>query len=316
MLSFAPWLLSFVLGTAGEPLEVVLDQQALVARAVFTIGDVAELSPADHPLRAAVLAIPLGPAPRPRATRIVTTQGVLFALQDHGIDLARVKISGAVECQVAVRPSVLKGEDLLERAKAYLAAEIKTTDPYELEAPDAPPDIDLPAFEDAPVIRFDHGKNPVAAGPVRVSVAVDVGGQTYTRIALTFRLRLFADVYVAASFIARGTTLVSAPIVPARVERSVMRGEPLVSLEQLNGLVARRDVREGEMLCLEDGVRPIVLKSGDPVTIVVTRGQLTITAKGQARGDGAVGDLVAVQNLDTKRVLKARIDGPGLVSVP
>lgn len=301
---------------ADEKLEIVLKKQAFVERLVFAIQDVAEVQPVDHPLRQSVLEIPLGASPKPKYPRTVTTSAILFALQDHGFDLAAVRIAGAPECLVQVRPVALKGSDLLEQARAYLESKITSSDEYEIEAPEPPPDIELPATREPAAIAFEHGKAPVGPGVVRVTATVTIEGEPYTKVLLSFRLRVFSKVFVAAAFIPRGTSLSTAPIIQGRVERAAVRGEPLLSLEQLVGLVARRDLREGDPLLTDDGVRPIVVRFGDAVTIVVQRGQLTVTAKGNARGEGAVGDLIPVQNLDTKRILKGRVDGPGLISIP
>jgi flagellar basal body P-ring formation protein FlgA len=51
------------------------------------------------------------------------------------------------------------------------------------------------------------------------------------------------------------------------------------------------------------------------VLIVYETPGLALSLRGKANEAGAVGDVIAVQNLQSKRVLQASIVGPGRVSV-
>src|SRR5262245_23057534 len=106
-------ILAAVLAARSERLEIALKPQAFVDRLVFTIQDVADVLPPDHALRQDVLEIALGPAPRPKYPRTVTASAILFALQDHGIELGAVRVGGAAECLVQVRPVSIKGSDIV-----------------------------------------------------------------------------------------------------------------------------------------------------------------------------------------------------------
>ena len=54
---------------------------------------------------------------------------------------------------------------------------------------------------------------------------------------------------------------------------------------------------------------------GDLVTIVYEAPGLLITLRGKANEAGAMGDVVSVTNPQSKRVLQAKVTGPGRVSV-
>jgi flagella basal body P-ring formation protein FlgA len=51
------------------------------------------------------------------------------------------------------------------------------------------------------------------------------------------------------------------------------------------------------------------------VKIQVVSGALTVTVLGEAQQDGRLGQNVLVQNVDSKKVLTARVTGPGVVEV-
>ena len=61
--------------------------------------------------------------------------------------------------------------------------------------------------------------------------------------------------------------------------------------------------------------KPLLVKSGQMVTIIAENGAFRITASGRARGNGAEGDLVMVQNLNAQKDIPAVVVGDSLVRV-
>jgi flagella basal body P-ring formation protein FlgA len=51
------------------------------------------------------------------------------------------------------------------------------------------------------------------------------------------------------------------------------------------------------------------------VTIRATRGAVTVHARGKALDEAGPGDVVRVQNLDSRKVVSGRAVAPGLVDV-
>jgi len=51
----------------------------------------------------------------------------------------------------------------------------------------------------------------------------------------------------------------------------------------------------------------IVIKNGDPITLVLQDGTLTVTADGEARGNGAVGDTIHVHRVGMISDLEGQI---------
>lgn len=58
-----------------------------------------------------------------------------------------------------------------------------------------------------------------------------------------------------------------------------------------------------------------IVRSGERVTMVVRAGGLNVTASGEALQPGAAGQTIRVRNVDSQRVLSARVTGPGTVEV-
>jgi flagella basal body P-ring formation protein FlgA len=130
-----------------------------------------------------------------------------------------------------------------------------------------------------------------------------------------------------------GTAIVEVDVV--RLRRAVQRGEivnvgdvvveraPRLRLPQdvasetadVVGRAARRGLSEGATLRASDLERPRVIARNDTVTIVFDTGRVVVTARGQANDGGAVGDVIEVRNLASRRIVQAVVTGPGKVTV-
>ena len=57
------------------------------------------------------------------------------------------------------------------------------------------------------------------------------------------------------------------------------------------------------------------LKRGDPVTLVSRVGGMEVRMGGRAMGAGRVGSTVSVENTTSRRIIRGRVVGPGIVEV-
>jgi len=81
------------------------------------------------------------------------------------------------------------------------------------------------------------------------------------------------------------------------------------------GLKARRAIARGEALTSAVLIVPPAVRSGDEVTVKVAIGQVEVTGVAVASGSGQPGDVIRVMQPRTRRLVKARILGPGAVEV-
>jgi flagella basal body P-ring formation protein FlgA len=141
-----------------------------------------------------------------------------------------------------------------------------------------------------------------------------------------------ATITVAGSY-ARAARAIARNEVIAADAIDVVRGElPHVGFKRLPssgeaiGLIARRDIAEGETLTDVVLQFPPLVRSGDVVLVTVKVGTVEITSKGTVSGSGHEGDIVRVTPLSTGtpgrrslgpggRPVKARITGRGAVEI-
>ncbi|WP_309802461.1 flagellar basal body P-ring formation chaperone FlgA [Methylopila jiangsuensis] len=121
------------------------------------------------------------------------------------------------------------------------------------------------------------------------------------------------EVAVAARSLARGDVLREADVVLERRPR-VQSGEG-VDLAAAKGMALRRPMREGQALRAADLIRPQHVERGGFVTLVYGLGGMSLSLKAKALQSGAQGDLVAVQNIQSKRTVTGVVTGPSEVTV-
>jgi flagella basal body P-ring formation protein FlgA len=100
-------------------------------------------------------------------------------------------------------------------------------------------------------------------------------------------------------------------------ERDVvaLRCKPVVELEALNGMRARKPVHEGEVLCAESiEPRPVIAR-GDAVTVRYVGPRIQLQTKGIAQEDGDLGRMLTVKGPQSAEAFAARVSGAGEVTI-
>lgn len=154
----------------------------------------------------------------------------------------------------------------------------------------------------------------VRSGRFSAELQIDLG-ETDGLVALSGR----AEELVEVPYLLRDV-LRDAVIAPAEVEmrrlpkRQVNRGA-VTELESVVGMAARRGLRAGSMLALADVSPPTVVRRNALVTLIFERPGLTLTARGRALTDAAVGEPVSVLNEQSRRTVHGLALASGAVRV-
>ena len=113
--------------------------------------------------------------------------------------------------------------------------------------------------------------------------------------------------------IERGEILSSDDFTTGSLPPSQARGA--MSADAATGMEASRHLRAGAIVRASDVMTPRLVRRGEPVTIHIRSGGLTISTAGRALANGAMGDLVRVVANSTNRTLDAEVEGSGSVRV-
>ena len=143
------------------------------------------------------------------------------------------------------------------------------------------------------------------------SVSIRVDGREAARKQVSARVELEGPSCRLAAAVPRGHVLTRSDLVESKgpVERDGIACDAAV------GKSIRTSGRVGGVLRASALEAPVVVRRGEQLNIVYESGILRIHAKAEAMKDGAVGEIITVKNLDSKKVLRARIVSAGRAEV-
>lgn len=172
----------------------------------------------------------------------------------------------------------------------------------------------VPALPDG-AVTLEIADSARLAGRGNVPVQILVNGRKFRTIFPRVDIKVYQKVLIAKRRLGRGETVSAADVSLERQAVSHTLGAPLTSLGALLGAEATREIPQGTALSAGMFKIPPVVKSGRMVSVVLTLKDLTIITQAEAKSDGAVGQIVKVLNLESKREFTARVTGPDRVEI-
>jgi flagellar basal body P-ring formation protein FlgA len=129
-------------------------------------------------------------------------------------------------------------------------------------------------------------------------------------------IKLYRKVVVTTMPIARQAKLSEAALELQERDVSTLRGTYFTAMEKVQGMQARRPLQPGSPVLANQIEPPIMIKRGESVLMSASSGSLQVKIPAKALMDGRIGDQISVQNRQSKRVVEAKVVGPGHVVVP
>lgn len=152
-------------------------------------------------------------------------------------------------------------------------------------------------------------------GSAMLAIIVRVDGQVKRNIPVKVDVEGLADMVVTTRQMEQGHQIREGDVSLQKRDLAVSGDKPARNLDEVLGKRLKRSVR-GNMILSSNMLDKVpVVKNGQTVTIILENDIMKITAKGRARGTGAVGDLVSVQNLSSQKDIQARVIDQGTVRV-
>ncbi len=144
-------------------------------------------------------------------------------------------------------------------------------------------------------------------GNVTVSVDFFVNGEKVRTLGVVGKVEVFDKVYLASRPLKQNEMITSADLEIQKVNITDSADRFATRPEQVENRRVLRNIGVHQQIELKDLDKPLVLKRGDPVTIVYDQPGLQVTAKGQVNADGGVGDTLAVMNVASKKTIYCKV---------
>jgi flagella basal body P-ring formation protein FlgA len=120
-------------------------------------------------------------------------------------------------------------------------------------------------------------------------------------------------IVVPARDIARGQIIESADLAYGLAPSGSVTQATAISTDSIVGMQARRLLRAGQSMRVDDVRPPVLVTKGMTVTMTFEAPGVTLTAVGRAMSEGGLGETVTVLNPASYRQIAAVVVGPGAV---
>lgn len=289
--------------------KIYLPRQKTVSGPNITLDDIAMVTGEDRSVQRAG-ALKLGRAPLPGETIRLNRQTIRARLASEDLLEDDVAILGAPEVAVKRNVSLIQPVELINLAERYLQAHLpKESLSWKLAR--KPEALTLPDDAKAELkCRLDE---QAPSGHVRVvidAVAGEKGGKKLATRQVLFLLKYRWQQVVATCDIRPGETITpdNAKIEMVEVARKPGRWTSPF------GATARKAIQTGAVVSDALIRRPkpkVRVRRSQTVRIKLAGSGWCITTLGVAMQNGATDEIIAVRNIDSRKVIQARVDDAG-----
>lgn len=128
-------------------------------------------------------------------------------------------------------------------------------------------------------------------------------------------IKIFERVMVLSKPLARGAHITPSDVIYAEQDIQNLKRGYITDANQLQGMLLKRSLPAGSPLNNEVLAHPQLVKRGQRVTLLAKNESLSIRITGDALSSGAIGDMVRVRNLASKRIIEGVVVAAGTVEI-
>jgi flagella basal body P-ring formation protein FlgA len=292
--------------TEDSSLQVYLPREVTIKDNILKLGNIGVVR-GPQALVTKANDIMLGRLSVPGQEIVIERNVVLSRLAACGIPASQVTMQGAEKITVRQRQNIIGADEFVKMAESFLKENF-TGDSISGWNPVRKPK-DLVISNPGKNIRFSSefiqkgARNQVA---VKITVFSD-NKQIATRD-VTFSLKYNNRTAVAIVDIPAGTIIDSENV---KIEKNMSNFPEPEDWKPPYGLVAKRTLPAETVIqshMLGAAQSPVVVKRNQNVVIRIEKPGFIITALGKAIEDGKVGEYVKIRNIDSQRIIVAKIN--------
>ena len=270
------------------------------------LGRIAGIEGHDPLMVQKLSSIVIARAPLPGASRTVEKQAFIMRLKQNGIDLTQLALN--IPAQVVVTRNYI--EISREKIKRLVSDYIQKTILKD-HADGSIKDIQVADSIQLPDGRITFKvippRNSDLLGKIPFSVHFDVNGKFYKRVWATATVEVLAEVVITKKPVGRHKPITEDDIELLKMDLAKLPSGVITDTEAVLGKRTRRAIGAKTVLRADLVEFPPLVKRGDVVVIIAESSGLKITALGEAKKKGRLGESIPVMNYDSKKILYGRV---------
>ncbi len=182
---------------------------------------------------------------------------------------------------------------------------------YEIQVNNLDPRLRLAHCDKELTASLESPAQPIG----RVTVRIRCEGLSPWTIFVPAQVKLFREVVTMTHPLKRGIVVDYADVTLRERDISLISQGYLTAIELAVGQKLLRPMVSDQVLTLTHLEQAATVRKGDQVVISARSGTLSVKMPGEALSDGGLSEQIRVKNLNSNRVIRARITAPGQVEV-
>lgn len=291
----------------AEPTSVRVFDRVEIDSDQVLLGSIARIDGENADRVRALKELAVGRAPLPGKSRAFDEAAIRLRLKQGGFDPSEIDLQVPGEVEIR-RGAVEFGQAHLEQiVTAYLTEQLRDRG---LER------VQVKEIRGAETIVLPRGRitwqvsaprNSSLTGSVPLAVIVKVNDDVERRVNLTAVVEVRVKAVVSRRPLGRYKPIEEGDIELRDMDLAGLPADFISEPEAVIGKRTRRAVESHTVLRPDLVELPPVVKRGDRVKIVVESSGMRITAEGEAKQKGCVGERIPVVNLGSNKVVQARV---------
>ena len=309
-------LLSFAVSHATDlsPVKVDVRPKSSVDRDVILLGDIADIA-GDHPqLVGRLKSVIVGRSPLPGSSRNLSAGEVMVRLKQSGIDESRIHLNAPPVASITRNSVTVEGRQIKKIVNDFIRQNMADSRvDMTIKEIRVPEKIVLPSGR----VRYEVANGPRGdmLGTFAVGVTFRVNESFEKKIWAKVTVEALVDAVVTVRALGRYRPITADDIEVRTVDLSELPANAITDPADVIGKRTRRAVYSNRVLSTDLVELPPLVKRGDMVTIVAKLEGLKITTLGQVKRKGRQGERVPVLNMDSQKVIFARVIDANTVAV-
>ena len=147
----------------------------------------------------------------------------------------------------------------------------------------------------------------------RLSAKVSCENPGKWSIYIPIEIKVFQSIVVSATPISRRSRLTTQQLTKREMDISQIRGNYYFSINDVVNMEIKRQLKPGAAITRSNLRPPMLIEKGDSVVLSAKIGSLKVRTTAIAMSNGRKGQQIRVKNKQSKRIVDARVTGPGAV---
>ncbi len=292
----------------ADKVEINLLNRVTLKEKTVTFSDVATVTGNDIYLVNKINKIEIGGTPWPNNIRRIGVDFMKMRLKFSNVKTSDVVFKNAKSVAVSVESTKITGLEIAQKAKEYLLSILPMADrETTIELVRFPGDQWVPRKRsevDIDISLVDSSKD---RGNMDLIASATSNSIPLFKVPVNFKVRVFEYVAISKKRIGRHRNLSRENIFIDKRETTNMRGIAFSSMKDIIGKMTTRAVQPNTILTEGIVEIPPTVTQGSLIKLFITAKGFKIVTKGLAQQTGYTGEVIKVQNLDSKKILYGKI---------